>query len=200
MAGGRRPACTKRSPNSAPASGGGRCRCIHLRPFSLCLLGTFHEVRSGVLVSVHAFASDPGARNVYLAFYGAGHRRLAAALFAVRGHRVRSRVNNTRCGRARSPAARQQRVLLMAAMLVVLLGTLLPLLVLQTAGAGTRHFGGEPFFNTMFTADGSCPCCWGWGRCGALGRDQPRQHQETLLTTTVSTLNCCRYFAMAAGR
>ena len=35
--------------------------------FSLCLLGTF-LVRSGILVSVHAFASDP-TRGLYILAY-----------------------------------------------------------------------------------------------------------------------------------
>lgn len=60
--------------------------------FSLCLLGTF-LVRSGVLVSVHAFASDPSRGMFILAFMVLviGGSLL---LFATRGHKVRSRVNN----------------------------------------------------------------------------------------------------------
>ncbi|TOM55116.1 cytochrome C biogenesis protein, partial [Vibrio parahaemolyticus] len=60
--------------------------------FSLCLLGTF-LVRSGVLVSVHAFASDPSRGLFILAFIVlvVGGSLL---VFALRGHKVRSRVNN----------------------------------------------------------------------------------------------------------
>ena len=49
--------------------------------FSLSLLGTF-LVRSGVLTSVHAFATDPGARRVHPGVPGARGRRLAAAVRA----------------------------------------------------------------------------------------------------------------------
>ncbi|APV72595.1 heme lyase CcmF/NrfE family subunit [Salmonella enterica] len=61
--------------------------------FSLCLLGTF-LVRSGVLVSVHAFASDP-ARGMFILAFMVLVTGGSLLLFAVRGHRVRSRVNNT---------------------------------------------------------------------------------------------------------
>ncbi|CAK8741843.1 hypothetical protein SODG_005161 [Sodalis praecaptivus] len=40
---------------------------LAIAAFSLCLLGTF-LVRSGVLISVHAFASDPARGMVILAF------------------------------------------------------------------------------------------------------------------------------------
>ncbi|MEN1627346.1 hypothetical protein AAIH53_35385, partial [Pseudomonas aeruginosa] len=40
---------------------------LAISAFSLCLLGTF-LVRSGVLVSVHAFASDPARGMFILAF------------------------------------------------------------------------------------------------------------------------------------
>lgn len=58
-------------------------------------------------------------------------------------------------------------VLLIAAMLVVLLGTLLPL-VHKQLGLGSISIG-EPFFNTMFTADGAvCAIAGDWAT-GALG-------------------------------
>ena len=46
--------------------------------FSFSLLGTF-LVRSGVLTSVHAFASDPAARRVHPGHSRCVHRRLARA-------------------------------------------------------------------------------------------------------------------------
>ena len=51
--------------------------------FSLSLLGTF-LVRSGVLTSVHAFATDPDARPLHPGLPGHRHRRLAAAVCLAR--------------------------------------------------------------------------------------------------------------------
>ncbi len=106
-------------------------------------------------------------------------------LFAVRGHRVRSRVNNALW--SRESLLLGNNVLLMAAMLVVLLGTLLPL-VHKQLGLGSISVG-EPFFNTMFT--------WlmvpfalllGVGPLVRWGRDRPRNIRTLLLTALVSTL------------
>ncbi|AZK50241.1 hypothetical protein EIC79_07020 [Salmonella enterica subsp. enterica serovar Derby] len=151
--------------------------------FSLCLLGTF-LVRSGVLVSVHAFASDP-ARGMFILAFMVLVTGGSLLLFAVRGHRVRSRVNNTLW--SRESLLLGNNVLLMAAMLVVLLGTLLPL-VHKQLGLGSISVG-EPFFNTMFT--------WlmvpfalllGVGPLVRWGRDRPRNIRTLLLTALVSTL------------
>ncbi|EBS5275266.1 heme lyase NrfEFG subunit NrfE, partial [Salmonella enterica] len=151
--------------------------------FSLCLLGTF-LVRSGVLVSVHAFASDP-ARGMFILAFMVLVTGGSLLLFAVRGHRVRSRVNNTLW--SRESLLLGNNVLLMAAMLVVLLGTLLPL-VHKQLGLGSISVG-EPFFNTMFT--------WlmvpfalllGVGPLVRWGRDRPRNIRKLLLTALVSTL------------
>ncbi|QSD64764.1 heme lyase CcmF/NrfE family subunit [Salmonella enterica subsp. enterica serovar Infantis] len=104
--------------------------------FSLCLLGTF-LVRSGVLVSVHAFASDP-ARGMFILAFMVLVTGGSLLLFAVRGHRVRSRVNNALW--SRESLLLGNNVLLMAAMLVVLLGTLLPL-VHKQLGLGSISVG-----------------------------------------------------------
>ncbi len=117
-----------------------------LAAFSLCLLGTF-LVRSGVLVSVHAFASDPsrGLFILVLLIVAIGGSLL---LYALKGGRVRARVEHTLW--SRETFLLGNNILLMAAMLVVLLGTLLPL-VHKELGLGSISIG-EPFFNTMFTA------------------------------------------------
>ncbi|VFS49626.1 cytochrome c biogenesis protein CcsA [Budvicia aquatica] len=47
--------------------------------FSLCLLGTF-LVRSGILVSVHAFASDPTRGMFYSGIFGFGDWRFVITL------------------------------------------------------------------------------------------------------------------------
>lgn len=119
---------------------------LAITAFSLCLLGTF-LVRSGVLVSVHAFASDP-ARGAFILAFMALVTGGSLLLFAIRGHRVRSRVNNALW--SRESLLLGNNVLLIAAMLVVLLGTLLPL-VHKQLGLGSISIG-EPFFNTLFSA------------------------------------------------
>jgi cytochrome c-type biogenesis protein CcmF len=53
--------------------------------FSLSLLGTF-LVRSGVLTSVHAFATDPAARRVHPRPSWCSSSAARLALFALRGH------------------------------------------------------------------------------------------------------------------
>ncbi|SUG53080.1 cytochrome c-type biogenesis protein F2 [Salmonella enterica subsp. diarizonae] len=133
--------------------------------FSLCLLGTF-LVRSGVLVSVHAFASDP-ARGMFILAFMVLVTGGSLLLFAVRGHRVRSRVNNALW--SRESLLLGNNVLLMAAMLVVLLGTLLPL-VHKQLGLGSISVG-EPFFNTMFSGlMVPFALLLGWGRwCAGAG-------------------------------
>ncbi|EIX2164437.1 heme lyase CcmF/NrfE family subunit, partial [Salmonella enterica] len=118
---------------------------LSISAFSLCLLGTF-LVRSGVLVSVHAFASDP-SRGMFILAFMVLVTGGSLLLFAVRGHKVRSRVNNALW--SRESLLLGNNVLLIAAMLVVLLGTLLPL-VHKQLGLGSISIG-EPFFNTMFT-------------------------------------------------
>ncbi|WP_234256330.1 cytochrome c-type biogenesis CcmF C-terminal domain-containing protein [Klebsiella pneumoniae] len=69
-------------------------------------------------------------------------------LYALKGGRVRARVEHTLW--SRESFLLGNNILLMAAMLVVLLGTLLPL-VHKELGLGSISIG-EPFFNTMFTA------------------------------------------------
>ncbi|BBT73456.1 heme lyase CcmF/NrfE family subunit [Salmonella enterica] len=114
--------------------------------FSLCLLGTF-LVRSGVLISVHSFASDPtrGMFILALLMITIGGSLL---LFAIKGGNVRSRVRHELW--SRESLLLGNNVLLIAAMLVVLLGTLLPL-IHKLLGLGSISIG-EPFFNSLFIA------------------------------------------------
>ena len=114
--------------------------------FSLCLLGTF-LVRSGVLVSVHAFASDP-TRGMFILALLVIVIGGSLLLYALRGGAVRARVDNQLW--SRESFLLGNNILLVAAMLVVLLGTLLPL-IHKELGLGSISVG-EPFFNSMFTA------------------------------------------------
>ncbi|MBT8420954.1 MAG: heme lyase CcmF/NrfE family subunit [Gammaproteobacteria bacterium] len=112
--------------------------------FSLSLLGTF-LVRSGVLVSVHAFATDP-ARGVFiLAFLGAVVGS-ALTLFAWRGKEITA-------GGEFSLLSREiflltNNLLLVVACATVLLGTLYPLLM-DILGIGKISVG-PPYFDSVF--------------------------------------------------
>lgn len=118
---------------------------LAISAFSLCLLGTF-LVRSGVLVSVHAFASDP-ARGMFILALLVLVIGGSLLLYALKGGSVRARVEHTLW--SRESFLLGNNILLIAAMLVVLLGTLLPL-VHKELGLGSISIG-EPFFNTLFT-------------------------------------------------
>ncbi len=151
--------------------------------FSLCLLGTF-LVRSGVLVSVHAFASDP-SRGLFILAFMVLMIGGSLLVFALRGHKVRSRVNNALW--SRESMLLGNNVILTAAMLVVLLGTLLPL-VHKQIGLGTISIG-EPFFNTMFIAlMVPFALLLGIGPLVRWGRDRPAAIKKLLIIATVLTV------------
>ncbi|WP_087021436.1 heme lyase CcmF/NrfE family subunit [Thaumasiovibrio subtropicus] len=118
---------------------------LALSAFSLSLLGTF-LVRSGVLVSVHAFASDPERGMFILAFLLVviGGSLL---LYAIQGHKIRSQGSFDLL--SRENALLMNNVLLVAALVVVFVGTLMPL-VHKQIGLGSVSIG-APFFNTLFT-------------------------------------------------
>lgn len=118
---------------------------LAIAAFSLSLLGTF-LVRSGVLVSVHSFASDP-SRGLFILALLVLVIGASLLLYAVRASRLKS------VGRydmfSREMMLMGNNVLLCAATIVVLLGTLFPL-VHKELGLGTISIG-APFFNQMFT-------------------------------------------------
>ncbi len=112
--------------------------------FSLSLLGTF-LVRSGVLVSVHAFAADP-ARGVFiLAFLGLVVGS-SLALYAWRAPAIRGGGNFDAF--SRETLLLVNNVLLVVATLTVLIGTLYPL-ILDSLGMGKISVG-PPYFDTVF--------------------------------------------------
>jgi cytochrome c-type biogenesis protein CcmF len=112
--------------------------------FSLSLLGTF-LVRSGVLTSVHAFASDP-KRGVFILGFLAVVVGGSLALFAWRAPRVG--LGGQFAGVSRESMLLANNLLLTAAMSAVLLGTLYPL-VLDTLNLGKISVG-PPYFDTVF--------------------------------------------------
>ncbi|EFU68509.1 heme lyase CcmF/NrfE family subunit [Aggregatibacter segnis] len=117
---------------------------LAISAFSLCLLGTF-LVRSGILVSVHAFASDP-TRGLYVLVYLIVVIGGSLTLYAYKGSQIRSRDNAERY--SRESLLLLNNILLMTALCVVLLGTLLPL-VHKQLGLGSISIG-APFFDQMF--------------------------------------------------
>nr|WP_282557245.1 MULTISPECIES: heme lyase CcmF/NrfE family subunit [Providencia] len=151
--------------------------------FSLCLLGTF-LVRSGVLVSVHAFASDP-SRGLFILAFMVIVIGGSLLVFALRGHKVRSKINNALW--SRESMLLGNNVILTAAMLVVLLGTLLPLIHKQI-GLGTISIG-EPFFNTMFIVlMVPFALLLGIGPLVRWGRDRPASIRNMLIIALLMTL------------
>ena len=112
--------------------------------FSLSLLGTF-LVRSGVLTSVHAFATDP-ARGVFILALLVVAIGGSLALYAWRAPAMQG-------GGLFAPISREgglvlNNLLLATACATVLLGTLYPL-ILDTVG-GPKISVGAPFFNATF--------------------------------------------------
>lgn len=117
---------------------------LAISAFSLSLLGTF-LVRSGILVSVHAFASDP-ARGMFILAFLVLVIGGSLLLFALKGGAVRVRGNFSLV--SRENALLGNNIILIAALVVVLIGTLLPL-VHKQLGLGSVSIG-APFFNTLF--------------------------------------------------
>jgi cytochrome c-type biogenesis protein CcmF len=112
--------------------------------FSLSLLGTF-LVRSGVLVSVHAFASDP-TRGVFILTLLSVVIGGALALYAWRAPRLDRSVGF-------EPFSREtflviNNILLIIATGLILLGTIYPLVV-DAMNLGKISVG-KPYFETIF--------------------------------------------------
>ncbi len=112
--------------------------------FSLSLLGTF-LVRSGVLTSVHAFASDP-KRGVFILIFLALVVGISLTLFAWRAPKA------TLGGKmglvSRESMLLTNSVLLVVATGAVLLGTVYPLIV-DALNLGKLSVG-APYFNAVF--------------------------------------------------
>ena len=112
--------------------------------FSLSLMGTF-LVRSGVLTSVHAFATDP-ARGIFILLFLAILVGGSLILFAWRAPRIGNGPGFALLSRESMLLA--NNILLVVAMAAVMLGTLYPL-VLDTLGLGKISVG-PPYFDTVF--------------------------------------------------
>jgi len=112
--------------------------------FSLSLLGTF-LVRSGVLTSVHAFATDP-ARGVFILCFLVVVIGASLTLFAWRAPRVG--LGGKFDFVSRESALLANNLLLIVAAASVLLGTLYPLF-LDALGLGKISVG-PPYFEAVF--------------------------------------------------
>ena len=112
--------------------------------FSLSLLGTF-LVRSGVLTSVHAFATDP-ARGIFILVFLVIVIGGSLALFAWRAPRVG--LGGSFELVSRESALLANNVLLLVAAASVMLGTLYPLF-LDALGLGKISVG-PPYFEAVF--------------------------------------------------
>ncbi|MAL98543.1 heme lyase CcmF/NrfE family subunit [Hydrocarboniclastica marina] len=112
--------------------------------FSMSLLGTF-LVRSGVLTSVHSFAADPTRGMFILVLLGI---TIVGSLFlyALRAPVIHSRAAFT--GLSRETFLLINNVVLVLGLIVVLLGTLFPLI--NDALGGGQLSVGEPYFNLVF--------------------------------------------------
>ncbi len=118
---------------------------LAIAAFSLSLLGTF-LVRSGIIVSVHAFASDP-TRGYFILGFLAVVILSALILYAWRAPSLDVEVGFR-------PLSREtflllNNVLLVVAATLVFMGTLAPLIT-DLIGAGKISVG-EPWFNIAFS-------------------------------------------------
>jgi len=112
--------------------------------FGLSLIGTF-LVRSGVLTSVHAFATDP-ARGVFILLLLIVYIGGALLLYAVRAPQLKG-------GGLFMPVSREgalllNNLLLAAATATVFLGTLYPLFLDMTGGGAVSV--GPPYYEATF--------------------------------------------------
>src|SRR5471030_319746 len=112
--------------------------------FSLSLLGTF-LVRSGVITSVHAFASDP-TRGIFILMFLSIVTGGALILFAWRAPKIG--LGPGFAAISRESLLLSNNVLLMVAAASVFLGTLYPL-VLDVLGLGKISVG-APYFDAVF--------------------------------------------------
>lgn len=148
--------------------------------FSLSLLGTF-LVRSGVLISVHAFAVDP-ERGAYILAFLAVVIGLSLLLYAIRSRYLVQTGHIQFLSRESGLLA--NNLLLFTALLTVLLGTLYPLII--DSLSLDKISVGAPYFNAVFVPlmwpvivlmgfapfmrwEGNRLYDWRWGLLGILG-------------------------------
>ncbi|MDA8656346.1 heme lyase CcmF/NrfE family subunit [Luminiphilus sp.] len=117
---------------------------LAISAFSLSLLGTF-LVRSGVLTSVHAFAADP-ERGLFILVFLVLVVGGSLTLFAFRAPSVASPISYEL--ESRESLLLVNNLIFAVSAIVVLLGTLFPLLM-DALGQG-KYSVGPPYFNAVF--------------------------------------------------
>ena len=117
---------------------------LAIMAFSLSLLGTF-LVRSGVLTSVHAFATDP-ARGIFILIFLIVVIGGSLLLFAFRGPTRKS--SSKFSGLSKELFILANNLILIIITAVILLGTLYPLIA-DVLGWGKISVG-PPYFNLFF--------------------------------------------------
>ncbi len=117
---------------------------LSILAFSLTLLGTF-IVRSGLLTSVHAFASDP-ARGIFiltfLVFVTAG----SLLLYGIKLEKIENKKNIYLV--SREGGLLLNNIFLCASAMTILLGTIWPLVIEVTTGQDISV--GAPYFKIVF--------------------------------------------------
>jgi cytochrome c-type biogenesis protein CcmF len=117
---------------------------LAITAFSLSLLGTF-LVRSGVITSVHSFATDP-QRGLFILGLLTLYTGIALGLFAWRASKVG--LGGRFSMLSRETLLLSNNVLLVVATVAVMLGTLYPLF-LDALGLGKISVG-PPYFDAVF--------------------------------------------------
>ena len=140
---------------------------LSILAFSLSLLGTF-LVRSGVLVSVHSFASDP-ERGIYILAFLAVVIGGSLTLYAWRASQFSSggRFDTL----SKETMLLINNVLLVVAMVTILIGTLYPLF-LDALGLPKLSVGPPYFFSGLCSINVAAGCINGhWTNCKMAARE-----------------------------
>lgn len=154
--------------------------------FSLSILGTF-LVRSGVLISVHSFATDP-SRGLFLLLLLAFISGSALALVLYK--RLSSHSAQTErkfFWTAREGLLLVQSIFLFTAMATVLLGTLYPL-ISEASGLGTLSVGAPYFNHVLYPLLVLCLLLMGWAPLSEWGKPQARAFLRYALPYFLSSL------------
>lgn len=153
--------------------------------FALSLLGTF-LVRSGAITSVHSFAADPTRGLAILAILGVVIG-VGLLMFALRGWRLT--VESTYQLKSRETVLVINNIILLVATLVVLLGTLYPMLA--DAFKWGQVSVGPPYFNALFV-----PLTWILLAFMGIGSNLRYKYDSRPLLTTIIT---CAVSALVLG-
>jgi len=149
--------------------------------FSLSLLGTF-LVRSGVLTSVHAFASDP-ERGVYILIFLSLVIGGSLTLFSIRAPMIKSHSQFSLL--SRETALLLNNVLLVVMAICILGGTLFP--IFTVALNIGKYSVGFPFFNFIFVLLGApLALLLGFGQLLRWKKDKTQNQLARLIPLAIS--------------